>query len=241
MAGGKVFFICSCGMSILVPADAKFFYCWKCNKQWPRNPRAGRPVQYGKGWPEIGNRAWLERNRRLPRRRQPRYPNPKQPRYGPRTPPTRIQPANFRMNEPPVGPILGDPSAVAAPAVTAPAAAASAGMGFGSVLTIIFSIVILVVAVAFLANPSAFVDKVESILTSASSPSSSSSSSDSCAAIRQGFTSITNCTSSGYGCNKPGYSSCEAKLRNPQCTTMNGVRLCDADWQQICIPNKCIP
>ncbi len=231
---GKVFFICSCGMSNLVPADSKFFYCWNCKKQWPRNPRAGRPVQYGKDRPKRVYRAWPERNRY--------YPRPQQPRYVPRTPPTKIQPANFHMSEPPVGPVLGAPPAVAAPAVAA-ATTAKAGMGVGSVLTIIFSIVVLVVAVTFLVNPSAFVDKVESILASSnsSSSSSSSSSSESCAQVRQYFTSISNCTSSGYGCNKPGYSFCEAKLRNPQCRTMNGVQLCDTDWQQVCIPNKCIP
>lgn len=230
MTGGYVFHICSCGMSILIPADVSSFYCWNCRRQWPRNPRAGRPVQYGSRRPKRVYRAWPERG--------PYYPRPQPVRIAPLTPPTKIMPANFRMIDPPVGPIPGAEPPVVPATAAAPVKAATntAGMIFWAA----FTIIMLVIAVSIITNPRGFLDKIEGILSS--SGSSSSGSTTSCAEVNRMFSSIGSCSSSNGYTTKSGYSWCDVTLRQKSgCSTSGGVTLCDSGYGQGWVPNRCIP
>lgn len=231
MSGGSVFFRCSCGMSILVPADAKNFYCWNCGRQWPRNPRAGRPVQYGSSRPRRVYRAWPERG--------PYSPRPQAPVVAPATPMPKVQPANFRMsNEPVIPPSM--------PSAAAPApAAAKAHLGFSFYFWLAFVVVMLGLAAGIIVNPRGFVDNIESLLAasrSSSSGSSSAGSGSTCDRIHEEFSAIGDCSRVGGGVTKAGYSYCNVEMRsNSGCQTNNGVTLCDTGFGQAWIPNECIP
>jgi hypothetical protein len=233
MAGNMVFMVCSCGMAILIPAEATSFYCWNCHRQWPRNPRAGRPVQYGKNRPPRVYRKWPERITHNPNIR------PQPAHFAPPTGRTIVQPADFHMNEAPVGPILGE----SASAPVAAAATAKAGSTAGTVFWMIFSLVMIGVAVSIALNPQGFVDKVADLLGSSGSSSSSSISlGNSCTKVNQAFSYIGDCSRSNGYSTKSGYSYCYVETRsNSGCQTSGGVTLCDSGTGQAWIPNACIP
>lgn len=228
MASGYVFHICTCGMSILVPADAGSFYCWNCRRQWPRNTRAGRPVQYGSNRPKRVYRAWPERG--------PYHPRPQPLRIAPPTPPAKIMPAQWGTVQAPVGPILGAEAPAIPAAVPVKAASNTAGMIFWAA----FTIIMLVIAASIIINPRGFLDKFEGILSS--SGSSSNGSTTSCAEVNRMFSSIGSCSSSNGYSTKSGYSWCDVTLRQKSgCSTSGGVTLCDSGYGQGWVPNKCIP
>lgn len=229
---GTSLYYCSCGRPTLLPAGITRLTCWGCHKTSSWDPSRARPVQYGQFRPRFPIKRWPPRL--SPGRRQ----IPRPIRYAP-TPPTRRVPADFRMLEQPVGPILGDPPAPPVPVAAAP----KAGLGFGGVVGIAISITVVVIAISALANPEGFQDKVNDFLSSVgvSSPgdllSGSGSSNDSCAKVREAFSYVGDCEPS----SRAGYQFCYVKMRsNSGCQISNGVRLCDSGEGTAFIPNECV-
>ena len=229
-------YYCACGRPTLLPLGTTSYICWGCHKTSTWDPSRAHPVQYGQFRPRFPVVRYPSRVDPGPTRR----PIPRNPIYRAPTPPPQMRPADFRMLEQPVGPILGDPPAPPAPVAAAP----KAGLGFGGVVGIAISITIVVVAISALVNPEGFQDKVNDILSSVGVSSAgdllsgSGSSNDSCAKVREAFSYIGDCSPS----SRAGYQYCYVKTRsNSGCQTMNGVRLCDSGEGDAFIPNECVP
>lgn len=226
---------CPQGHPTMIRIGMASAYCQLCNINYKVDPIAYRPVHYGTSRPPVVYRRW-PRFPYDPRRR----PLPKT-RYMPApTPPAQRTPADFRMLEQPVGPILGAPPAPTAPVTPAP----KAGLGFGGVVGIAISITVVVMAISALANPEGFQEKMNDILSSVGVSSAgdllsgSGSSNDSCAKVHEAFSSISDCSPS----SRAGYQFCYVTMRsNSGCQVSNGVRLCDSGEGTAFIPNECVP
>ena len=234
---GKHYVTCPNGHGTLLPMGVTSFFCPGCQKKYSWDPSRAHPAQYGPGIRKPPVERWKGRiNDPGPTRR----PIPRNPFYRAPTPPARRTPADFRMLEQPVGPILGAPPAPPAPVAAAP----KAGLGFGGVVGIAISITVVVVAISALANPEGFQDKLNDILSSIGVSSAgdllsgSGSSSDSCAKVHEAFSYIGDCSPS----SRAGYQYCYVETRsNSGCTVSNGVRLCDSGVGDAYIPNECVP
>ncbi len=234
---GKHYVTCPNGHGMLLPIGVNSFFCPGCQKKYSWDPSRAHPVQYGPGVRNPPVKRWKGR---IYEPGPTRRPIPRNPLYRAPTPPARQMPADFRMLEQPVGPILGDPPAPTAPVAAAP----KAGLGFGGVMGILVSITVVVIAISALANPDGFKEKVNDILSSVGASSAgdllsgSGSSNDSCAKVRAAFSSISDCSPS----SRAGYQFCYVTMRsNSGCQVSNGVRLCDSGEGTAFIPNECVP
>ncbi len=233
---GKHYVTCPNGHGMLLPIGVNSFFCPGCHKKYSWDPSRAHPAQYGSAIRKPPLKRWKGR---ITDPGPSRRPIPRNPLYRAPTPPARRSPADFRMLEQPVGPILGNPPAPMVPVAAAP----KTGLGFGGVVGIAISITVVVIAISALADPEGFQDKMNDFFSSAgvSSPgdllSGSGSSNDSCAKVREAFSYVGDCEPS----SRAGYQFCYVKMRsNSGCQESNGVRLCDSGEGTAFIPNECV-